>query len=498
MSTSRLERSLHYNALHANDQANRTSNSNLKCSEEEVNHNHPSSEEEQNQGIVQCEEKIEIPEEETHYQRISLADSRSNTKLIYPKFKMLALVNHFVREMSYSTTILESDDSTPLCEGSSISKGQWAREFDKIANKYLLPKEAEDGILNLLYNTFGQESNLPVTLTVNGRNILQRQDFGQADNDKVDENLSAQNAVSAVKKYCRKISRWVPFQQCQNDCCVFIGKLYDQFSCPKCKSPRYRPCTRSECGGKGTERCSHLLNDGIAYKSLYYRLLIPLLVDLINTKYFVSALHFQNERMQSSNGCEEFYVDILDGEVAKEHLISMDINFKAWCKENTTTSSDSIPISLLLMQFYDGGQLFKYATCNFWGLFTSILNLPPTYRGKVGISQFLSAIYGGTHSTAEKFLFTDLYCEELRALYEGYEYISPSGKRYFIQARLIFHSMDTKALEPILCMQSMTNSRYGCPYCRNGHGQHDSWKVCFTGHRNFLPKFHWFRFFGQT
>eukprot|EP01036_Dinobryon_divergens_P036564 gene36564-47637_t len=130
--------------------------------------------------------------------------------------------------------------------------------------------------------------------------------------------------------------------------------------------------------------------------------------------------------MQSSNECEEFYVDILDGEVAKEHLISMDINFKAWCKENTTTNSDFIPINLLLMEFYDGGQLFKYATCNFWGLFTSVLNLPPTYRGKVGISQFLSAIYGGTHSTAEKFLFTDLYCEELRALYEGYEYISPS------------------------------------------------------------------------
>ncbi len=492
---SRQERLLHYNALHANAQSNCTSNSDLKYSEEKVKH---SLEEGQNHGIVQCEESIDIPEAETHYQRISLDDSKSITKLIYRKFKMLPLVNHLVREMSDSTTILESDDSTPLCEGSSISKGQWAREFDKIANKYLLPKEAENGILNLLYNTFGQESNLPVTLTVNGRNGLQRQVFGQADNDMVDENLSAQNAVSAVKKYCRKISRWMQFQQCQNDCCVFIGKLYNQFSCPKCKSPRYRPCTRSECGGKGTEHCAHLLNDGIAYKSLYYRLLIPLLVDLINTKYFVSALHFQNERMESSNGCEEFYADILDGEVAKEHLISMDNNFKAWCKENTTVNSDFIPINLLLMEFYDGGQLFKYATCNFWGLFTSILNLPPTYRGKVGISQFLSAIYGGTHSTAEKFLFTDLYCEELRALYEGYEYTSPSGKRYFIQARLIFHSMDTKALEPILGMQSMSNSRYGCPYCRNCHGQQNSWKVCFTGHRNFLPKFHWFRFFGQS
>jgi hypothetical protein len=150
------------------------------------------------------------------------------------------------------------------------------------------------------------------------------------------------------------------------------------------------------------------------------------------------------------------------------------------------------------MEFYDGGQLFKYAHVNFWGLFTSILNLPPTYRGKVGISQFLSAIYGGTHDKAEKFLFTDLYCEELRSLYEGFEYFSSDGKRYFIQARLIFHSMDTKAQEPILCMQSMSTSRYGCPYCRNAHGQHNSWKVCFTGHRNFLPPKHYFRFFGQS
>ena len=236
---SRQERLLHYNALHANAQSNCTSNSVSKYSEEKVKHNNNSSSEEgQNHG----EESIDTPEAETHYQRISLDDSKSSTKLIYPKFKMLPLVNHFVREMSDSTTILESDDSTPLCEGSSISKGQWAREFDKIANKYLLPKEAENGILNLLYNTFGQESNLPVTLTVNGRNNLQRQGFGQADNDMVDENLSAQNAVSAVKKYCRKISRWMQFQQCQNDCCVFIGNLYKQFSCPKCKSPRYRPC----------------------------------------------------------------------------------------------------------------------------------------------------------------------------------------------------------------------------------------------------------------
>ena len=73
-----------------------------------------------------------------------------------------------------------------------------------------------------------------------------------------------------------------------------------------------------------------------------------------------------------------------------------------------------------------------------------------------------------------------------------------TGKRFFIQARLIFHVMDTKALEPVLNMESMTTSRYGCPYCRNAHGQQNSWKVIFTGNRNTLPIYHYLRYFGQT
>jgi hypothetical protein len=73
-----------------------------------------------------------------------------------------------------------------------------------------------------------------------------------------------------------------------------------------------------------------------------------------------------------------------------------------------------------------------------------------------------------------------------------------TGQRFFIQARLIFHVMDTKALEPVLNMESMTTSRYGCPFCRNAHGQHNSWKVVFTGNRNTLPIFHYLRYFGQS
>ncbi len=152
----------------------------------------------------------------------------------------------------------------------------------------------------------------------------------------------------------------------------------------------------------------------------------------------------------------------------------------------------------MVIDFYDGGQLFHWNYSDFWCFLTSIVNLPPAYCGKRGISTFLSAIYAGKHKLAERFLFTDLYCEELRALYEGFEYVGMNGLRFFIQARLIFHVMDKKALEPVLNMESMMTSRYGCPYCRNAHGQQNSWKGIFTGNRNTLPIYHYLRYFGQT
>ncbi len=38
--------------------------------------------------------------------------------------------------------------------------------------------------------------------------------------------------------------------------------------------------------------------------------------------------------------------------------------------------------------FYDGGQLFHWKTCESWCFLTSIVNLSPAYRGKLGISTF--------------------------------------------------------------------------------------------------------------
>ena len=444
------------------------------------------------------------------FHRIRVADFECKVSKVYKSFQFVQVVNRVVQLMNEPNLCLKHDDHVYLFRDSSFSKGQWARGMQRICNEYLLPEKAVKDIMNLIYNSWGQSSNLPIKLSRTGKERIFRQLCNETefdddddnndnnDNDSV-ESLSAESALPALKDYNRKVNRWFSFDQCINDCCVFVGTpTFNMFACPHCHARRYRACTRSKCKGRGNDDCDHLLDNGIAFKKLHYRMLIPLFIDLINTKYFVAALHYQNECLHGSE--EKYYSDILDGDVAKEHLNSMDLNFKAWCRENEDTTLDvkPIPVSLLLMDFYDGGQLFKYRTCNFWGLFTSIINLPPTYRGKVGISTFLSAVYGGRHTKAERFLFSDLYCEELRILFEGYEYISLSGTRYFIQARLIFHSMDTKALEPAFCMQSMTNSRYGCPYCRNCHGQHNSWKTFFSGNRNFLPMDSYLRYFGQS
>jgi len=36
------------------------------------------------------------------------------------------------------------------------------------------------------------------------------------------------------------------------------------------------------------------------------------------------------------------------------------------------TGNGTVPVNLLLMDFYDGGQLFRHQTCDFWGLLTTM------------------------------------------------------------------------------------------------------------------------------
>lgn len=306
--------------------------------------------------------------------------------------------------------------------------------------------------------------------------------------------LSTETAVSIMDKYDVKTTRFVQIDQCINDCFVYAGDNSVLFSCPICKEIRFRPCTRAMCSGRGrSTSCEHLKTDGVAYKQMFYRPLLLLIVDLLKTPNFVTALNYERKSHTSET---KQYADFMDGDVAVDHLSSMDDIFLDW-KQGKEKRNDAVSVKLLLSEFYDGGQLFKNHVSNFWGLMIQILNLPPSYRGKLGIGMFVQAIYAGRHANAEKFLFTDNFVEELIELYHGVEIVI-SEVRYFIQARLVLHILDTRAAEPLLCLQSTSNSKAGCPICRGVTGVHDGRKCVYIGHRHLLSTEHYLRYLGQS
>jgi hypothetical protein len=66
-------------------------------------------------------------------------------------------------------------------------------------------------------------------------------------------------------------------------------------------------------------------------------------------------------------------------------------------------------------------------------------------------------------SKAECFVM-DLFVQELKMLYDGFR-VHINGQDYFVQARIVSHVYDTRAVEKVLNSQS-AGSTAGCPFCR--------------------------------
>ena len=441
--------------------------------------------------------------------RMFLEEDVSSIKKISPTFNIIYFVEIIISAMKNGENHC-SDYNLPLYHTSKNTKGEFAKSLKSVIEGNLISKVAENEILNCLFTFLGDMVNLPIQLTDSfqlNQTIINSKCTSHVqikdDHEKDAEDFEYENAAkSMLDEYCRDTARYIEVDQCINDCFVYAGdENISLMRCPICFEFRYRPCTRSKCPGKKkvSSLCQHLLdNDGIPFKQLFYRFLIPIFIDLIETDYFLCALEYQTDLILRGDEGALFYNDFSDGSVAIEQLTSMRLNFDAWVSENSSREG-SVPVNLLLLQFYDAGQIFKWRHNQFVGHFTGILNLPPSYRGKIGISNFAQALFSGKHaSAAEKFIFIDCYSEELRSLYVGYEYVGKNSTRYFIQARLIFHSLDTRGVEPSFGLKSMSNSLFGCPTCRNFHGISDTWKTNFIGHRYFLPEENILRYYGQS
>lgn len=363
--------------------------------------------------------------------------------------------------------VLPHDDTTELLPFSdtATTKGEFARDFRRICLSHGISGAAEE---DLLVNAFHKHfpsicANLPVRETQRGR------------------------IVSAVDSYQLPSDRDTWFQICPNSCCVYVGTLQYARQCPECDAPRFRACKVSAC--KKRKNCTCRIDSRKALKSMNYRPLIPLLKRLVSKESFRKALQFQLPQR-----AEGTVSDLLHAQVPNQALQAMHQKYAAEHPDGSATE-----ISLLLSEFYDGAQVFKRRYSSFWPLFVSILNLPPSYRNRVGVGMFLISLFTAEGSSlAEAFLFEKCLVPELLELYRGVEFTA-AGRRYFLQARLIMHVCDGRALEK-LCRVQGAGSCAGCALCHGVPGvrRKDIDRTVYKGHRAFTEMSHFSRRFGQT
>jgi hypothetical protein len=305
------------------------------------------------------------------------------------------------------------------------------------------------------------------------------------------------NVINDISKYCEEDSKMLEFHVCPDKgCCVFVGDYATLNFCPFCKADRFRKCTHPSCKTKSVDECQHERSKKVAYKTLFYRPLISLILELLHTDGFISAINYNFLNKTNTHK----YVDVSDGATYKKNLTEMISNYNKLFS-NIPEKERPIMINLLFSQFYDGMQIYKKKHVTFWPFLVSILNLPPNYRVKLGIGLFLLSIFTSrAKSKVEDFLLRWLIVEELKVLNEGIM-LHVKGKDYFVQARMILTILDTKAVEDFLKVQTCC-AFAGCFCCVNAKGFNCKLKklkrVVFIGHRQMTDLRHYCRRLGQS
>jgi hypothetical protein len=216
---------------------------------------------------------------------------------------------------------------------------------------------------------------------------------------------------------------------------------------------------------------------------------------------FEGILDYGNRRVKKTGKI----IDILDGAEVKRQQIKMKRRFKKTEKSFKAQAPDLqlTPCSLILTAFYDGVVNFKRKADSMWPLMISVANCNPSHRSKIGVGLFLTILHNVAVGTgAEKYLVEQMLAQELVKLENGILFTIPGQKGFeerhvFLQARLVFIHLDTKALEKVGCIK-LSNSG-GCTLCNSQTG---CYRACVHKHvygntRVSLHSRHVYRHLGQ-
>jgi hypothetical protein len=176
-------------------------------------------------------------------------------------------------EQNLSLCIFAEDGNAQIHPNVNVTKTEFAEGYNELCEQTNTTVKNRRLIANFFHNTVGSVIDLPFTAKRKAA-VLDKQDEDDWESDCTDEsdsrssarNLLKDSAIDNTSRYNIKQSRFFSFDQCPDDCTVFLGENKNLLHCPRCSLPRFRNCSKRKCKNKGGNSCAHLLRDGLSFK----------------------------------------------------------------------------------------------------------------------------------------------------------------------------------------------------------------------------------------
>eukprot|EP01034_Spumella_vulgaris_P024023 gene24023-30319_t len=198
--------------------------------------------------------------------------------------------------------------------------------------------------------------------------------------------------------------------------------------------------------------------------------------------------------------------DILDGSVPEKHLREMKLRFLDRKDQYARDNGGAIlhELSLCLSGFYDGDKLYNRTDDSLWPYLISIMNCDPCFRTTLGLGLSLIFMHNlPVGSGAEQSVIDDMLTPELEQLFDGivFKFHLPNGEQHavFIQARLLFLHLDTRAQDKVWHISS-AGGMCGCTFCADckGLSRPIIGARVYPGASLFLPEQHMLKCIGES
>jgi hypothetical protein len=273
--------------------------------------------------------------------------------------------------------------------------GGFARDLQDFVTVNKITERGRLDMLILMEKYFGKRYNIPLSKSKRNGKLVYR---------------------SLLKQFTRQSRRSLTFDVCRNYCSVYVGQYADKKHCHICKEARYSKCNKNKCAKNlsGVDNCQHSTKYRTPMKTINYHCILPLFCALAENEYFKKCINYTHIKDQSYQ-----YSDISDGACYKRNLQAMKSRYATVAKNKAPLKIEEFNINIAIN--YDGVQIYKHKCGTFNPLLMTILNLPPSFRSKVGVGMFLVSLFTlQEKSETEYFIFHKCLLKELEALQFGY------------------------------------------------------------------------------